>query len=167
MSDGPKLPVLGGVFAQLARSAAPPTLDQARKTLGGPWIGAGAMPNEAKSCGVGTTVAVQPVGTLGVVVHAEPERRDVWIGGGRIQRVDLGRVEPADAPEWEALADEARVFLHLVPETRVAYETREGDVGEGVLLEKLRYGGLVGLEDGRVVAVSFRKLTPVTGEGSA
>ncbi|MFK7988773.1 MAG: hypothetical protein AB8I08_22325 [Sandaracinaceae bacterium] len=154
--ERPKLPVIGGVFAKLSRPSGPPTLEQARETLGGPWVGDGTG-----TCPVGSTVAVQPVGTHGVVVHAEPDRRDVWIGGGRIQRVSLDRIEPKDAPEWAQLADEARVFLHLRPSAPVAYETRTGEVGEGVLIEKLRYGGLVGLEDGRVVAVSFRKLTPL------
>ena len=49
---------------------------------------------------------------------------------------------------------------------RITFQRRDGSVGEGTLVEKCRYGSLVGLEDGRVLAVSFRKLAPAAEDGA-
>lgn len=160
MSDKPNLPVLPGLLGLL--NSGPPTLDEARKNLGGAWEGG---PD------VGRTVSVAGAhgARIGVVVHSSPTHRDVWIGGGRLQRVPVARVElGADDANLADVAADARIFGALQVGQRVAYEARDGTVGEGTLVEKLRFGGLVGLEDeGRVLAVSFRKLTPASeGEPS-
>lgn len=151
-----KLPVLPGLLGALA--GGPPTLDEARANLGGPWEGG---PD------VGQTVRIPgPIAPrVGVVVHASPTHRDVWIGAGRLQRVPAAQAEITEPDEELApIAADARVFGALLQGQRVAYETRDGEVGEGTLVEKLRFGGLVGLEGGRVLAVSFRKLAPAAGE---
>ncbi|HJL14860.1 MAG TPA: hypothetical protein RMH99_04340 [Sandaracinaceae bacterium LLY-WYZ-13_1] len=151
-----RLPVLGGIWRSIRDASRPPTLEQARDRLGGPFQG---------GSGIGRRVTVGDA-RVGVVIHAGPAELDVWIGGGRIQRV--GVAEAADAPSsdrdaLEAVADDARVHTALREGQRVAFLRRDGSIGEGRLAEKLRYGSLVGLDDGRVVAVSFRRLAPADG----
>lgn len=157
--EGPSLPVLGGVWASIRDAAGPPTLEQARERLGGAWVG---------GPGVGELVLVRAATGRrpGVVVHASPTDRDVWIGAGRIQRVPPAELEPTDRedPELEAVAGDARVFASLTEGQAVVYTDRTGTPGEGTLAEKLRYGALVGLGDGRVIAVSFRMLAPADGD---
>lgn len=158
MAEKPNLPVLGGLLGALS-TGAPPTLDEARETLGGAWEGG---PDVGRTVKVPGPIAAR----VGVVVHASPTHRDVWIGAGRLQRVPVARVELVeDDVELAAVADDARAFAALREGDHVAYEARDGTVGEGTLVEKLRYGGLVGLEGGRVLAVSFRKLTSA-GQGA-
>jgi hypothetical protein len=157
--EGAELPVLGGIWASI-RDAGPPTIDQARERLGGAWQG---------GPGVGDTVSLSGAtgAQTGVVVHASPTERDVWIGAGRIRRVGAYEVRPppeGPGPELAAIADDARVHASLREGQRVVYQTRDGATGTGVLAEKLRYGSLVGLEDGRVIAVSFRRLGPTGDE---
>ncbi len=142
-----RLPVLPG-FA-----SGPPTLDEARRALGGPWEGGPQ---------IGETVRVRGPREerVGVVVHASPTHRDVWVGAGRIVRAPLAQTEPVHDPSLARVSADACVFASLQAGQRVAYEARDGEVGEGVLAEKLRFGGLVGVDDGRVLAVGFRMLTP-------
>ncbi|MGE0786120.1 MAG: hypothetical protein AB7S26_10555 [Sandaracinaceae bacterium] len=161
---GPKVPVLSGLFAARATDG-PPTLDRARETLGGPWVGGPE---------IGDVVRIHDRERLGVVVHADLTHRDVWIGSGRIQRVRADEVEVAPRPsldpleesrdraeaELDAVLADVRIFASLENGAPVTYQDREGRAHGGTLVEKLRFGALVGTPDQRIVAVSFRRVAP-------
>ncbi|GAB5550000.1 MAG: hypothetical protein RID81_43210 [Sandaracinaceae bacterium] len=159
-SDRPNLPVLGGLWGTL-ESGETPTLDDAREKLGGPWIG-------RQDLGAPVDIPGPDGRRIGVVIHATPTERDVWIGGGRIQRVALADTRPAGGlvPDLDDIVDDAHVHASLRTGQRITFQRRDGSVGEGTLVEKCRYGSLVGLEDGRVLAVSFRKLAPAAEDGA-
>jgi len=149
------LPVFGGLIDP---GKPTPSLDEARDHLGGPWVGG---PD------IGAVVRVPAaIGELtGVVVHSTPSERDVWIGAGRIQRVPAASAVLADADaSHDALVADAEVYAALVVGQRVRYERPDGSSGEGAIAEKLRYGALVGTDDGRVLAVSLRRITPLVTE---
>jgi hypothetical protein len=142
-------------FGAVRLPAGPPTVDEARASLGG---------RAATSPDAGCVVRVGGAGTaaaLGVVVFASPEERDVWIGQGRLQRVSSERCEPVEGPVdpslGEVAADAAR-FAALSEGVEVRYLDRLGKAHLGRLVEKCRYGALVEDTDGRVLAVSFRRL---------
>lgn len=151
----PRLPVLGGLFDELARGGGPPSLDEARRALGGPWVA---------GLDVGACVALTSGGAsrVGVVVHGDADERDVMVEPGRVHRVAASRLTPAPStPALDAIGADARVHASLEVGQRVAYEARDGSVGEGALVEKLRYGALVGDDEGRVHAVGFRRVSPI------
>ncbi len=151
----PHLSVFGGPFGELGKG--PPSLDEARRQLGGAWVGG---PD------IGRVVRIHGgIDRVGVVVHATPTERDVWIGRGRVQRVEPARLSPADAgAEHDELIADARVHASLSEGDRVLYETDDGGYAEGVLAEKLRFGALIGTPDGRVVAIGFRRIAPRQAE---
>ena len=141
----------------------PPSIDDARLALGGrvstaiPRVGALARFRDARGGEV-----------EGVVVCDTTDELDVWIGEGRLQRLPAARVTLVPLGADHALADvgaDARVFVSLAEGRRVRFLTRSGSSLEGVLAEKCRYGALVSHE-GRVLAVSFRRLWPLDAEGA-
>jgi hypothetical protein len=102
-----------------------------------------------------------------VVCEADGEL-DVWIGEGRLQRLaaaraTLDRIEPDHA--LADVAADALVHASLSEGQRLRFLTRDGASREGVLAEKCRYGALVSHE-GRVLAVSFRRLWPLDAGGA-
>ena len=99
---------------------------------------------------------------VGVVVHSSPTERDVWIGAGRVQRIEPGRIVPTDPvdPEHDALVADARVHASLSAGDPVVYQQPDGTYADGVLVEKLRFGSLIGTADAKVVAVGFRRIAP-------
>jgi hypothetical protein len=140
-----------------------PSIDEAREALGGrvtttsPRAGALARFRDARGRDV-----------EGVVVCDTTDELDVWIGEGRLQRLPAARVTLAPLGADHALADvgaDARVFVSLAEGRRVRFLTRSGSSHEGVLAERCRYGALVSHE-GRVLAVSFRRLWPLDAEGA-
>ncbi len=140
----------------------PPRIEDARTALGGPGV-------TTALAGALVRLRVAPGGeaaggtTLGAVVFADAERADVWIGEGRIRRVAHEAWAPApDAAghPLAAVAADARVYAGLREGAPVRFVTPEGAAREGALVEKCRYGGLVREADGRVHAVSFRRLLP-------
>ncbi|MBX3276001.1 MAG: hypothetical protein KF729_37460 [Sandaracinaceae bacterium] len=151
----PLLPVLGAVRGDLFGE--PPTLDEARAQLGGPWIG-------GPDIGSVVRVVGGAVERVGVVVHATPTDRDVWIGAGRVQRVEPARLVPAEASaEHDAIVADARLHASLSVGDEVSFEGEDGAWADGVLVEKLRFGALVGVagaEHGKVVAIGFRRIAP-------
>ena len=162
--EGARLPVLGGVWGQIdAAASGPPTLDQARRSLGGPWRR--HTPDRAT---LGTLVRV--AGRVGVVIHATSSDRDVWIDKGTIRRtsrldsiVELSPDaidDPELASELDRVAADAQVHASVSEGQQVVFLRRDGSTGLGVVAEKLRYGALVGVEGGAVLAVSFRRLAP-------
>lgn len=104
----------------------------------------------------------------GIIVCETDEQLDVWIGEGRFQRIARDRAQISQPSTQHALADvsaDARLFLTLGEGERVRFLARDGSTHEGILAERCRYGALVSFE-GRVFAVSFRRLWPIDGDGA-
>lgn len=138
-----------------------PTLEVARRKLGGRLSD---EPPRAASAGieVGRVVALRDA--MGVVLSVDGARLSVWIAGGRVRRVDVGAAGPVvgGVPvELARVADDIRLFTRLAEGDRVAFEL-DGERREGTLLEKCRFGALVGAADRKVMAVGFRRLWPTS-----
>lgn len=155
----PPLPVFGGLFDPRKRA---PTLDDARAELGGAWVG-------GPDVGRVVTIATATSARIGVVIHSSPTERDVWIGAGRVQRVAAVEavLQEGSDPVHDPVAADAKLHASLRPGDRVNYQRADGSVGQGRVAEKLRYGSLVGTTDGKIIAVSFRRLVPVGSESEA
>jgi hypothetical protein len=147
------------VLDMLAKSdGARPTLEVARKRLGG----------RAKSgSGIGRIVRVGKTHLLpeavGVVLFESERACDVWVEAGVVRRTERVRAATFEGPipdEIERMAVDVRVFAALEEGQSVRYEV-SGDVREGTLIEKCRYGALVATPKGRILAVGFRKLWPI------
>lgn len=135
--------------------AAPrPTVDAIRKRLGG---------RASTEPGAGEVVSLGAVADrMGVVLFVRGEQLDVWFSGNRVQRVRRADTHPAGAaspPELAAIACAARAFAALCEGQRVAF-LHEGSPGEGALVEKCRFGGLVERADGSLLGVGFRRFSP-------
>ena len=153
------------LFHQLMRQATAqnkpaPSVEMARLRLGGR---APATTDDA-----GRIVSLdggRGLRVVGVVLYGDPSDLDVWIESGVVRRApaasveDFGGVVSADV---KAIADDARLFSRLKEGQRVRYENRQGEITEGDLVEKCRYGGLVLRGDGKLMAVGFRKLWSAT-----
>jgi len=66
---------------------------------------------------------------------------------------------------FRSLLAEVRLFATLKEGQRVRFAEKDGSAGElsvGMLVEKCRYGALVAKDDGRILAVGFRRLWPVS-----
>jgi hypothetical protein len=109
---------------------------------------------------------------LGVVIFASGGELDVMTDEQTVRRTDRSRVgkadEAADCPEWvKALAADARVFGSLEEGQHVRYVGEGGQLLEGTLVEKCRYGGIVLCPNQSLMGVGFRKLWPAKPEGAA
>lgn len=128
-----------------------------RKRLGGVGqseAGAGAIVRFIEDPGAGT---------LGVVLFRAGDELDVYLGEGWLRRTRRAAVEEleGDAPNsLAAIAADARVFSSLLPGEPVRFQSGDGELREGVLLEKCRFGAIVLRDDKRLVGVGFRKLWP-------
>lgn len=141
------------LFDSLTKSKAP-TLENARKRLGGK-----AAPRSSHMGTVVRIVGDPPV--VGIVLHARGEDFDVLVGSAFVRKSKLELTEPAsDAEVDAALLAEVRMFAALEEGARVRFSEQAGD-GVGLLVEKCRYGALVAKDDGRILAVGFRKLWPL------
>jgi hypothetical protein len=145
-----KLPVAGP----------PPSLDAVRRRLGG---------RAATDAGAGDLVRVELAGTekVGVVLFALGDEVQVWLDTGLprglVKRTRRELTLPHEGPppsELASVADDARVFGSLREGERVRYQPAPGTFGEGTLVEKCRFGGLLVRDDGVVVGVGFRRLWP-------
>jgi hypothetical protein len=136
----------------LAKAGANPTLERARKRLGGRGS-TGAL--------AGTVVTLDET-TDGVVLFADDDEVDVLVDDTTVKRTARSQVSPAlEVREpLASLAGDVLVFARLAEGQRVLLSTEQGMV-EGLLFEKCRYGALVARDDGAVLAVGFRKLWPV------
>jgi hypothetical protein len=111
----------------------------------------------------GRIVRVEGAGP-GVVVFTSDTECDVLFESGVVRRMQPAAVlaHGGDVPRaLQSLADDARVFAALREGERVRYEAKPGQVVEGTLREKCRWGALVVGGEGRAVAIGFRKLWPV------
>jgi len=107
----------------------------------------------------------EAIGMAGVVLFVQGEELDVWTGEGRVQRTLRSRVLPLGKPASQALsalASDATLFAHLREGDRVRYQDGHGNVTEGSLIEKCRYGALVLRDDTQIIAVGFRKIWPAS-----
>jgi hypothetical protein len=148
------------LFLPLAlESAAPrPTVDAVRKKLGG---------RASTEPGAGEVVSLRtPLGERsGVVLFVRGEQIDVWLEGDVVRRVRRADALPADGvvpPDLLAVAHDARAFAGLHEGERVGFQ-HEGGLGEGALVEKCRFGGLVERGDGKVIGVGFRRFVELGG----
>jgi hypothetical protein len=134
-------------------AASAPTLEAARKALGGPALG-------AEDAGLAVALAD---GRPGIVLHRGGGRVDVWVAAGRIHRVAPDRVDPLEEvpPGLAQVAEDARRFAALSAGDAVRFRTRDGGERSGTLVERCCFGGLVGVADGKVLAVGFRRVARV------
>lgn len=145
--------------AGFARPGSQPKVDDARAALGG---------RATTSALAGALVRVMNPARepqLGAVVFADDTSVDVWVGDGRIRRVrshDVAVAHDVGAHPFAAVAADARVFASLPEGARVRFISPLGVTLEGTLREKCRYGGLVLGLDGKLLAVSFRRLFPAS-----
>lgn len=151
-----------------ARSPEKPTVDAVRKRLGG---------RASTGPGAGDLVSLTTIGGVlrGVVLFAQGDEVDVWIEqpgdasgatlpprASMVRRARRADTAPLRAPAQsglDAVADDARVFGALTEGQRIRFQEDKG-FGEGSLVEKCRFGGLVQRDDGTIVGVGFRRIWP-------
>jgi hypothetical protein len=142
-----------------------PTIDVVRRKLGG---------RDATDAGAGEIVALEGASgeRAGVVLFARGDELHVWMEDGFVHKVQraaaraLGEGERSLPAAIAAVARDVRAFLALGEGQRVRF-LHDGGTGEGSLLEKCRFGGLVERADGAVLGVGFRRLwAAATGEPS-
>jgi hypothetical protein len=95
----------------------------------------------------------------GVVLFVDPDCVNVWLGDGRVLKTT--RAEPLNAPtppNLSGIAAAAARFAALGEGQRVAFRADSGGEISGTLQEKCRYGALVLRDDGRLLAVGFRRV---------
>ncbi|WP_437592578.1 hypothetical protein [Sorangium sp. So ce1000] len=83
----------------------------------------------------------------------------------RARPVDLAPLRAAAPESLVAVAADARVFAALSEGQRIRFQDG-GDLAEGALVEKCRFGGLVQRDDGTLLGVGFRRLWPAQSEGA-
>lgn len=136
-----------------------PTVEAMRRKLGG-------------LAPTGTIHAEFPLGSvvlidghqIGVLLSADDTRAHVYLDKGLVKVTPRSAValHPGTASEhFEALSAQVRFFVELMVTDRVAVEVSKGQVEEADLVEKCRFGAIVGTSDGRLLAVGFGKLWPV------
>src|SRR5690606_36493634 len=147
-----------------------PSIDTARSRLGGRAIIEDPPPT-GFAPGVVVTFPVASGGRMpGVIVFASRSEVHVLLDGVRPRRMtphDLAVHDGEVDPELEKLAGDARLFGLLVEGQVVRYVDDTGDLVDGKVVEKCRWGALVLRSDGAVVAVGFRKLWPAPTGGEA
>jgi len=141
-----------------AASQEAPSAADVRKRLGG-------VGQTEAGAGVVVRFLEEPgAGTLGVVVYCSGDELDVYLGDGwlrRTRRAAVAELE-GDAPSsLSSIADDARVFSTLLPGQAVRFQSGDGELRSGVLLEKCRFGAIVVRDDKRLIGVGFRKLWPM------
>lgn len=137
-----------------------PAVDVVRKRLGG---------RASTEPGAGDLVALTTDGgseRVGVVLFVRGDDLDVWVDHGLVRRTRRSSIRPLKAPIAKELADvagDARVFGGLLEGQRVRYQ-HEAGFGEGMLVEKCRFGALLERDDGVLVGVGFRRIWPAAIE---
>lgn len=138
----------------LASPTERPTADAVRRRLGG---------RAATEEGAGEVVSFRDdrgFERTGVVLFARGSALDVWVEGDLVRRLRREGTRPADgavSPTIHEASGDARAFAALREGQRVRFEHADGP-GEGVLVEKCRFGGLVERDDRSLLGVGFRRL---------
>ncbi|UQA54640.1 hypothetical protein [Polyangium aurulentum] len=133
-----------------------PTVDSLRKRLGGR-----AMSEPGAGDGV-TVVTESGLRTTGVVLFVRGDELEIWVDHNLVRSTQRSSTAPLDAPlprDLAAVAADARAFASLVEGQRINY-LEEERIGEGVILEKCRFGAVVERKDGKLVGLGFRRLWP-------
>jgi hypothetical protein len=164
------LPLLPSAQAASAieSPAQKPSIDAARKRLGGlPAPGRGASP---AGIAPGAVVAFGTERDLGVVIYADAAEVHVLLDSVRLRRLTPHDVDVhvGEAPVSMAkIAADAQLFARLSEGERIRYADDAGNLVDGKLVERCRWGALVLREDGAIIAVGFRKIWPSTSHGAA
>ena len=151
---------------------AKPSIDAARSRLGGrarPEPGALPAPSWLVPGTVVSFGAARP-DDVGVVIFASATEAHVLLDGVRMRRLHPGDLRPHEgevALELARLGADARLFGRLVEGESVRYAGDGGQLVDGKVVEKCRWGALVLRDDGAIIAVGFRKLWPVAAQGVA
>ena len=131
-----------------------PHIEQARRRLGG------RHAPDADLALLGR--CARAFSDVGVVLYADAATADVYVAARTVRRVARDRLEPLDdtalPSALRGIASDARRFAATHEGWRTLFRTETGAENEGDLLEKCRFGALLGLEDGRVVAVGFGRI---------
>jgi hypothetical protein len=148
------LPLALDILANARAKSRTPTVDAARRMFGG---------RGASEPGVGKLVRVETAegSILGVLLFTTHSECDVFMEDATVRRMRPERVAALldDAPEeLVAIARDATAFGALEEGDRVCFASKQGEMSEGTLVEKCRYGALVLTLSGTIVAVGFRKL---------
>lgn len=148
-----------------AKGDSKPTLETMRQRLGGP-RDEDSAPRDREG-----TLSTYKGDTV-VVLHEDPSsgRVDLWLGEGRAVRasaLDLVPLTEPPAPALLRVAADLRVFLDLLPDSRVAFLTADGKIRHGKLIERCRFGGLVALDEGAVLGIGFARFLQGTTGGGA
>jgi hypothetical protein len=133
-----------------------PTVDSLRKRLGGR-----AMSEPGAGEGV-TVVTESGLRTMGVVLFVRGDDLEIWVDHNLVRTTQRASTAPLEAPlprDLAAVAADARAFASLVEGQRINY-LEEDRVGEGVILEKCRFGAVIERNDGKLVGLGFRRLWP-------
>ena len=131
-----------------------PHIEQARRRLGGRW----AADVDAVLLGA----CARSGGDTGVVLYADTSNADLFVGSRTVRRVTRDRLEVLDDDALPAalrcIALDVARFAGVPEGRRARFRTETGAEAEGLVLEKCRFGALLGLDDDRVVAVGFGRL---------
>ncbi|WP_437768720.1 hypothetical protein WMF27_12010 [Sorangium sp. So ce281] len=181
------LPVLHLARADRATgpASATPTVDAVRERLGGrastePGVGELVLLTTAAGKALPGVVLYRGGATVDVWIDTTAasstpdEARGLGLASAVPRRGVVHRARPADlaplrvaAPEsLLAIAADARVFAALSEGQRIRLQDG-GDLAEGTLVEKCRFGGLVRRDDGTLLGVGFRRLWPAQADGAA
>ncbi|MCU0653733.1 MAG: hypothetical protein MUF64_00060 [Polyangiaceae bacterium] len=133
------------------------TVELLRRSLGG-----ALSPGEVALAGRFVALQSQPERPLVVLFESQDEAH-LWVGQGRVRKAPVATLtDPtgAPSPELHAVARDIRRLHTLGEGARVGVLLPEppGAIGRGVLVERCRFGALVRVLDGRVLAVGFRRL---------
>jgi hypothetical protein len=129
-----------------------PTLEKARRRLGG---------RASTDGSAGQTVRFLGEDVTGVILFGSDEQCDVLLESGTVRRTKPELVAGAPPEErFLRLMAEVRLFGRLREGERVRFE-QDGHAEAGLLVEKCRYGALVAKDDGKILAVGFRRIWPV------
>lgn len=176
---------LGRADRITAPAAAPPTVDAVRERLGGrassePGVGELVMLTTATGKALPGVVLFRRGATVDVWVdapeaaHSVHNETDLSVPArsrshrGLVRRARLADIAPLRVPARESLgvvAADARVFAALSEGQRIRFQDG-GDLAEGTLIEKCRFGGLVQRDDGVILGVGFRRLWPAQADGA-
>jgi hypothetical protein len=133
------------------------TVDAVRKRLGG---------RASTEAGAGEVLSFRDERgseRMGVVLFVRGEDLEVWVEGDLVRRVRRERTQPPDgvvSRELLAVSRDAQGFAALHEGQRVRYQ-HPGGLGDGALVEKCRFGGLVERDDRTVLGIGFRRLLAV------
>lgn len=154
------LPLFAALTGGSPRPAGP-HLEQARRGLGGSYA------DDVDAAMIGRFVRADA--HEGVVLHADAATVDVMVSAGVVRRVARSRVVALDdvelSPLRRRMAGDVRRFAAMPAGRRARFTTETGDEAEGLLIEKCRYGALVALDDGRVVALGFSRMIETVAPG--